>query len=228
MPFHIYLPFNSSGGDDENDQRFSFTVDWLFETVGLDVYLEWGRNDYSPSVNYILRYPFHTQGWTAGIRKTIIFSHSIRGELLLECTNLESSRDYELLWATTFYAHHIITQGYTNKGQWLAASMTGGNSQYIGFNLYYPKGSFNLFLQRVNPDLDYTWYLTKEQTVDKRERGIRVIVSSGVGTDYYLKESLLLGMSAVAVYDHNPLFTNEGELTERWNVNLALKMKLIF
>lgn len=226
--FHIYLPFDSSGGDDDSDQRFSFTADWIFTSLGLEIYFEWGRNDFSSTFSRILMYPFHTQGWSAGIRKTIAFTPLIKGELLLECTNLESSRDYELLWPTTFYAHHIVTQGYTNKGQWLAASMTGGNSQYIGFNLYYPKGSFYLFLQRANPDLDYTWYLTKDQTNSEREHGMRVILSSGLGTVYCLKKSLLLDTSAVISYDNHPLFTNEENLTERVNVNIAVSMKYNF
>lgn len=226
--FHIYLPFDSSGGDDASDQRFSFTADWMFEKAGLEMYFEWGRNDFSSTISRIFMYPFHTQGWTAGIRKSVYFSDTVKGKITLECTDLESSRDYELLWPTTFYAHHIIKQGYTNQGQWLGASMTGGNSQYLGFDLYCPFGAFNFFVQRVNPDLDYTWYLTKEQPNNEREHGIRVVLNIGTGADIWLAKSFLLSTHIVAQYDNHPFFTNERGVTERWNAQFSLTAKYIF
>jgi hypothetical protein len=70
--------------------------------------------------------------------------------------------DYDRLigWSSTFYAHHIVTQGYTNQGQWLGTGIgTGGNSQYLGFKLYFLKGYGQFFIQRRNPDLDYSWYI---------------------------------------------------------------------
>lgn len=226
--FKIYDFMNtSSGGKDENDQRFSFTFDYSLKGANADIYLDWGRNDYSPK-SYILRYPFHTQGWTLGGRKTFTVSDSVKMELLIEVTSLECSADYDRLIPcyTTFYAHHIITQGYTNKGQWLGAGIgTGGNSQYLGFKLYYPKGSSNFFIQRVNPDLDYSMFLDKND--ENAETSIRVLLSLGYEQDYFITQNLKLNGKVVYTRDENPLNDDKLE-TLRNNVNVALGVKYIF
>ncbi|MDE6244588.1 MAG: capsule assembly Wzi family protein [Treponemataceae bacterium] len=225
--FRIYVPkLGTAAGKDNNDQRFSLTIDYQIPKVGLELYLEWARNDYSPDINYILRYPFHTQGWTAGIKKSVKFSDSFRGEFLLECTNLESSRDYELMWPTTFYAHHIITQGYTNGGQWLGAGIgTGGNSQYIRFKLYYPKGYWNLFFQRNNPDLDYTWYIDR---TDVPERSVRVKLILGTDALYFLTENLTISGGLTSCYELNPLNDNDAASNRRLNFLIHAAVKYNF
>lgn len=225
--FHIFLPFDNSGGSDNSDQRFSVTSDWLFTKIGLEIYLEWGRNDYSPSLNYIIRYPFHTQGWTVGMRKSFTFTEKLKGEILLELTNLESSRDYELLWGTTFYAHHIITQGYTNKGQWLGAGMgTGGNSQYLGAKLCTKKSSYLLFMQRENTSLDYTWFVQDKEK--DRERSISANLSAGVRCTHFMFDNLMITSSFVYIGMFNPLNDHDAE-ENYWNnfhIELGLKYTL--
>ena len=225
--FRIYVPkLGTAAGKDNNDQRFSLTIDYQIPKVGLELYLEWARNDYSPDIDYILRYPFHTQGWTAGIKKSVKFSDSFRGEFLLECTNLESSRDYELMWPTTFYAHHIITQGHTNGGQWLGAGIgTGGNSQYIGFKLYHPKGYWNLFFQRNNPDLDYTWYIDRS---DVPERSVRVKLILGTDALYFLTENLTISGGLTSCYELNPLNDNDAASNRRLNFLIHAAVKYNF
>lgn len=223
--FEILVPgLGTSGGDDDSDQRFSITVDYYIPTVGLELYFEWARNDFSPNIRYIFRYPFHTQGWTAGLKKSIAFSDSFRGELSIECTNLESSRDYEWLWSTTFYAHHRVTQGYTNEGQWLGAGMgTGGNSQYIGFKLYYPHGYWSLSFRRNNPDMDYSWFLDK---TDTRESNIRVRYDYSTEALYYITHSFRLSTGLTVCSEINPLNDNsEGTAGDRLNfaINIAAK-----
>jgi len=199
----------SKFGDDQNDQRASIIIDYLLPIVGLNIYLEWGRNDFSSNFNSTLRYPFHTQGYTFGIRKILKINSNYTGELLLELSNLESSRDYDILipWYTTFYGHHIITQGHTNRGQWLGAGIgTGGNSQYLGFKLYFPKGFGSLFIQRRNPDLDYTWFIdSKDPGEYNAEWNIRAFFDAGVSGQYFLSHNLSLFGSLVFRDEHNPL-----------------------
>lgn len=224
---HIFLPLDNSGGSDNSDQRFSVTADWLFIKIGLEIYLEWGRNDYSPSLNYIIRYPFHTQGWTVGMRKSFTFTEKLKGEILLELTNLESSRDYELLWGTTFYAHHIITQGYTNKGQWLGAGMgTGGNSQYLGAKLYTKKSSYLLFMQRENTSLDYTWFVQDKEK--DRERSISANLSAGVSCTHFMFDNLMITSSFVYIGMFNPLNDHDAEENYWNNFHIELGLKYSF
>ena len=218
----IYDAFNlTSGGNDASDQRFSFTADWLFPKIGLDIYTELARNDFSPSLDYIFRYPFHTLGWSAGLQKTTNFTSSIKGKILLEVTFLESSADYDRLinWYSTFYAHSAISQGYTNGGQWLGAGIgTGGNSQYLGYELYFPKGSGNIFVQRRNPDLDYTMYIDSRKYSENYAKGIwsaegniRAIFDIGIGGTYYLLPQLKISGSFIFEDEHNPLNVSSTE-----------------
>lgn len=237
--FHIYLPFDTSGGGDASDQRFSATADWIFEKVGLELYLEWGRNDFSPDLDYIVRYPFHTQGWTAGIKKDSSFTDRVKGMLLLEFTNLECSMDYDRLigWYSTFYAHHLVTQGYTNKGQWLGASMTGGNSQYIGYTLYSPKWKLNFSFQRINPDLDFTAYIdtrlhpmNKEEGLWPAEANIRVQLISSVEFSYFFTTNFLLYSGFSFMDDRNYLNVSnvDRSSTHRYNCSIRLGLSYKF
>lgn len=217
--FNIFVPgLGTSGGSDENDQRVSFIFDYKLESVGFETYFEWARNDFSPNRDYIIRYPFHTQAWTFGIQKTFGIADKYSLIIQLEFSSLETSSDYDRLinWYTTFYSHHIITQGYTNEGQWLGTGIgTGGNSQYLGFTLIHPKGSVALFVQRRNPDLDYTMYIdSKNKNINDKEvdltaeKNIRAFVNVGVATTFFLNSNLHLSGSFILINEHNPLNIN--------------------
>ncbi|HIW37020.1 MAG TPA: capsule assembly Wzi family protein [Candidatus Treponema faecavium] len=223
--FSLLWPAMDTGaGSDQNDQRASIVIDYHIPKAGLNIYLEWGRNDFSPGLDYVIRYPFHTQGYTFGIKKSLDITDVLKGEILLEITNLESSRDYEnmISWDTTFYAHHIITQGHTNRGQWLGAGIgTGGNSQYLGFKLYYPKGNAQIFIQRMNPDMDYSWF------IDIVETNIRANFNIGIGANHYFIPALRTSAQIVYSSEFNPTY-NRQNLPRRHNFALALQVKYCF
>jgi hypothetical protein len=222
----ILIPkMDSDLGRDEQDQRGSLVFDYMIPSAGLEVYFEWGRNDYSPNMDFILRYPFHTEAYTFGIKKNLAFTDKYQGELLLEITNLESSRDYEIIsWGTTFYAHHIILQGYTNKGQWIGAGIgTGGNSQYLGFKLFYPGGYCQAFIQRRNPDLDYTWF------TDKTEYNIRASLDFGLSAQYFVFTNLAINLGLTISDEHNPLnISGKDSSNHRTNTRIAAGIKYRF
>lgn len=201
----------SSGGSDESDSRASLCFDYLIPQAGLELYLELGRNDYSPSIKYYLRYPFHTLAYTVGMRKSFTFSEQYQGEVLLEVSNIEGSDDYLITthgrgW-TSFYEHHRIRQGHTNQGQWLGAGVgTGGNSQYLAFRLYHPSGYATFSIWRQNPDLGYSFSpSTNPGWADPdAERHIRANMHFGVDTYQKLNDHLFLGLGAVYTYEWNP------------------------
>jgi hypothetical protein len=218
--FTLLWPFMSTdAGSDRNDQRASIVLDYMVPKVQLDIYLEWARNDFSPKLDHVIRYPFHTRAYTFGIKKVLPLTDSLKGEILLELSSLESSRD-ATLWpgSTSFYVHHIVRQGHTNQGQWLGAGLgTGGNSQYLGFKLYFPRGYGQFFIQRRNPDLDYTWYIDSEKYPETyqdgsptyiAERNIRAFLDFGLSGLYYITRDLSVTGSMVFRDEHNPL--NEG------------------
>jgi hypothetical protein len=155
--------FTFSTGNAEEDQKVSFTADWLFTKVGLEIYGELGIDDYANSSTIFdyIRYPFHTMDYTIGLKKTIplVPKYNIRGEIIFEWNDFEMSQDFQLQWEYMgLYSHSQITQGYTNRGQILGAgSGSMGNSQYLGFSVYYPKGKATLYVHRTNPDNNYIY-----------------------------------------------------------------------
>jgi len=234
--FSLLWPFFEDSivelGRDDKDQRMSIIIDYLLPIAGINIYLELARNDYSPGIDYIIRYPFHTLGYSAGIKKSLPISSIFKGEILLEITGLECSQDYDRVipWYSTFYAHHLITQGHTNRGQWMGAGIgTGGNSQYLGFKLYFPKGYGNLFLQRRNPDLDYTWYIDSKRYADVHiaERSIRSFLDIGISGLYYVIPNLSLSSFFVFRFEQNPL-NDETKASFRYNTYLAFSAKYSF
>lgn len=231
--FHIFIPI-MQGGKDESDQRMSFTFDYLLPKVNFELYFEWARNDYSPTINYILRYPFHTQGYTFGCQKSFSLKSNYKFNILIEITNLGCSQDYDRLldWSSTFYAHHLITQGYTNRGQCIGAGIgTGGNSQYIGFTLFYPKGKYTFFAQRINPDLDYTMYIDNIKDHKYAEVNTRVKLDFGFSSLFYISSHFSLNFQYVFEDEHNPLnVCNKDALASihRYNNSFLIDFKYNF
>jgi hypothetical protein len=236
--FFLLVPWANESmgfGTDESDQRAAFIIDYLLPIAKLDIYVEWGRNDYSSRIEQTIQYPFHTEGWTIGIKKSLNFSNSLRGDFLLEITKLEGSQDYDRLipWTTSFYVHHIIRQGYTNRGQWIGAGIgTGGNSQYFGFKLYYPKGYGQIFFQRRNPDLDYTWYIDSKLGNNGwfAHGNIRTFLDFGLSGMYYFLPNFSLSASFVFRDEINPqnIRNTDGDYVFRYNVHGSLLVKYSF
>jgi hypothetical protein len=215
---------NSEQVQGNENQMVSLTADWIFPKVGFEVYAEIGIDDYVPGKMGYLRYPFHTLVYTAGLTKTMTLSETkgLHGKLLFEITNLEMSQDFQFQWPYTFYAHHQITQGYTNDGQWLGAGNgTGGNSQYLGFTLYYPKGNTTIFLHRSNPDNNYLYknavYNSAnvddengENLDDKYFTNWKASIVLGVNTKYFVTKNLVISGGAGYNLILNPLYENNG------------------
>ena len=246
--FTLLIPFmKTQAGYDQNDQRASIFIDYYIPKGGIDLYFEWGKNDYNSGFDNLIRYPFHTQAITAGFKKTIEFKNtsSIYGQFLCELTFIESSMDYHFFYdwggsGNDFYTHHIITQGYTNKGQYLGAGIgAGGNSQFASYKLFYPKGSTEVFLYRINPDLNYSYFLAPRDKTSKEpnnlvKSSIRAIVNIGVSSIYQITNDILIKGTFIFSDEHNPLNSNTNlknndyNSEHRYNIITNITLKYSF
>ncbi len=140
----------SSSGNDE-DQKLSLFAQWLFPQVGFKFYGELGRDDFSSNEN---TNPYHTAIYTVGAQQSIPLPWGLQSELTLEWNNFEASQDFQLQWPYMgYYAHGFVKQGYTNKGQILGAgSGYFGNSQFVQYKVYYPKGYTAFKFHRYSPN----------------------------------------------------------------------------
>jgi hypothetical protein len=182
----------------------SFGFDWLLPQAGFEVYVEAALDDFVPGdLPGYIRYPFHTWVSTWGLKKTLSISpqNSIYGEILFEWTNMEASQDYQFQWPSSFYFHGSLHHGYTNGGQTLGAgSGWAGNSQYLAFKVYYPKGVSTVFVHRNNPDNDFIYGQAvktgtdyDEQLDDKYFTAFKANFIIGVDTRYFLLKHLSIG-----------------------------------
>lgn len=207
-------------GYDESDQRASVCAEYFIPQGGIDIYLEWGKNDYNNGLDNIMRYPFHTQAITAGFKKNINYkSHKdLQGQFIFEICCMEGSMDYHFFYdwgdGNNFYTHAIIKQGYVNKGQYLGAGIgSGGNSQYVSYKLYYPKGFTSFFVRRTNPDLNYFYYIAPRNNDSKTpnedvKTSISALFDFGVSSLYYITNNLSFNLSLIFEDQHNPLNYN--------------------
>ena len=145
----------ASSGNDE-DQKFSLFVRWEFPSVGFKVYGEFGRDDFSSDEK---ANPLHTAIYTIGAKQTIHLPYILQSELSFEINNFEMSQDFQLQWPYIgYYAHGFVKQGYTSKGQILGAgSGYFGNSQFVQYKVYYPKGYTSFKFQRYCPNINYVY-----------------------------------------------------------------------
>jgi len=221
--FTLLWPFmDDSAGSDDSDQRASIIVDYLLPIVEVNVYFEWGRNDFSPDNPLI--YPFHTEAYTFGVKKSLKFLNSLYGEILFEISKADATPDYLIPggWPTTFYAHHIIAQGHTNRGQWLGPGIgTGGNSQYLEFRLIYPRGYGYIFVQRRNPDLDYFWFYDS-LNVPKTESAQNTYLDIGLSKFFWITRNLSTNSDLVF---RNEWFSPANEYSSQFNIYFSLLLK---
>jgi len=185
------------------DQKASFGLSWIFPKVGFEVYGELGIDDFVNAGGWLayVRHPFHTTVYTVGSKKTMQIKPEKRiyGEINFEFNWMEMSQDFQLQWPYSFYFHHQLTRGYTNRGQWLGnASSPGGNSQYLSFNMYYPKGKSSFFISRNNPDSNNIYRHAVYASAEGYELGItyfrknKANFTIGISSSYFLNSRILL------------------------------------
>ena len=222
------------------DQKASFGLWWIFPQVGFEVYGELGIDDFVGSgfpAGYI-RYLFHTMLYTVGLKKSIIIrsDKSLYGVFLFEWDCMEMSQDFQYMWRYSPYFHGQIKQGYTNRGQWIGAgSGWGGNSQYLEFKLYYPKGMLSLFIHRNNPDNNYFYSEMIEKKASETAYGANYFWSwkanfvVGLNSEYFITNSLALGGGFAYNFIMNPFYyfykndVSKDEYTHNFSFRLTIK-----
>ncbi|MCR4940608.1 MAG: capsule assembly Wzi family protein [Treponemataceae bacterium] len=223
--------------NDEN-QIASVSFSYSLPDSSFRMYGEVGIDDYVQGKTGIIRYPFHTMVWTAGFEQSFELPADMLCRLSAEFTNMEMSQDFQFQWPYTFYAHGRIKQGYTNRGQWIGAGCgTGGNSQYLGFDVYSKKWNVKLFLQRTNTDNNYLYSKTIfSSALDSN--GIRQLesqyftkwratLSFGIEGVYFVLPELKISAGMVYNLILNPIYENQwwggdGRL-DNYSFSLGLK-----
>jgi len=237
--------FPSSHNTDADDQKMSLGFSWLFPQVGFEVYGELGIDDFTtwitgaPRWTGYLRNLYHTMVFTLGTRKALTISerHNLFGQLIFEWSHMEMSKTFQFQWPYSFYFHHQLIHGYTNRGQWLGNGFNpGGNAQYFEFRLFYPGGTSSFFIHRFNPDNNYIYQhaIWGEHNPDDPHginfiKGFRAHVVAGINTHHRLTRNLSIGGTFAynfilnPFYFHNKTDPNHEEFKHNFHFSLTVR-----
>ena len=228
------------GDHEDEDQKVSLFIDWQFSKIGFEVYGELGLDDFT---SHELSNPFHTAIYTVGAKQYIPLPFSkisekfsdLKSELIFEWNNFEMSQDFQMQWTYSgYYGHGRISQGYTQKGQILGAG-TGyaGNSQFLGYKIFFPKGYVMPYFHRHCPDNNYIYSMTVG-SADKYGSELcsthygcfKTYKTVGAACSYCVMQNLKLDFSFSVIYINYPSYNrNEtGEMSYR----STLSLKCIF
>lgn len=206
-------------GNDERDQLVSLFARWALVESGFEAYVEWARNDHAWNLRDFVLEPEHSQGYTLGFQKVAAVSSArailLRGEL----THLEAPPTFQLRGRGTYYAHGIVTQGYTHGGQVIGAGVgPGGNAQYVGVDYYAPwgRGSFSATRRVTDNDAFWVWAAENGASFDRHD----VSLDFG-GNVLLLRGNHELGGGMTLTRQFNRYFYGR----DGWNLNLSLSAR---
>jgi hypothetical protein len=143
------------GGDDVMDQIVALYARYAIPGTGFEVYGELARNDHAQNLKDLLGEPDHTRAYTLGFQKVGKLGADIGYRARGEMTALGVTRTFLHRSAGPYYAHGVVPAGYTHRGQLLGAGIgPGSDAQYLGFDIYTPRGRHGVHVQRVRYDDD--------------------------------------------------------------------------
>lgn len=226
-PFSVMLIDNiRSLGQDSYDQKGSFSFRYHFPEVGFNIYYEYFREDYSPDINRIVEEPGHASAYTMGVEKTFLENDGTGFSFSLEWNQLTQSRNYLLSGGVgTYYTHHRVSHGYTNKGQMLGAGIgPGSDCQIIELNWYLRRLKLGTTLQRIGWNRDYIFSLnlSKGDTTATIDR-YPTEVSLGFEVDYPLSDEWNLYGELLASY-----FVNYNYVADDNRFNLYTRIGVFY
>lgn len=214
----------SSSGNDE-DQKVSLALQWIFPKAGFSFYGEFGRDDFSSSEE---TNPFHTAIYTIGAKQNIPLPFGLQSELILEWNDFEMSQDFQMEWPYIgFYGHGFVRQGYTHNGQIIGAgSSYFGNSQFLIYKVYFPKGCGAFIFHRYCPDNNYIYSKSVNTAVNEelKERWFDIYETFyviGGELSYYITNNFLTYVSFSVIdgfclnYEKNGIYS--------FNIKIQLK-----
>ena len=207
-------------GDDTYDQLLSLFGRWVEPEGGFEIYFEWGRNDHSWDVRDFLLEPEHSQAYLLGVRKAVELQGNRILALGAELTQLEADPTFQVRPKGTYYVHHIVTQGYTQRGQVIGAGIgPAGNTQSLAADLYVPWGRAGVYLERQVRDNDayYGWAAANNAGFCCHDVSLHLGSHALVFVDEFDLEG-----GFVVTHEYNRYFSFE---TDPWNLKVALSAR---
>lgn len=241
----IFSQNNDINGDGE-DQKVSIFINWLFDKIGFEFFGEFGIDDFTSQKT---ANPFHTAIYTIGVKQYIPLHLSklnkkflnLESEIIFEWNNFEMSQDFQLQWSYMgYYSHGKIKQGYTQNGQIIGAG-TGyaGNSQFLGYKIYFSKGFIMPFFHRSSPDNNYIYskavnadasYNASEQKINNLNKDYWAIFKTykeiGCSIGFFATSSLYLNSTISFTWINFPNYNKNDIGKNNYYMTLGVKCNI--
>ena len=137
----------------KDNQLASAFARWVFPHAGVEVYGEYGREDYNAGLRDFIEEPDHIGGYTLGFGLRKAFRPSDTGLLVVsaEVQNQQLPRTAVEIGQSPVYTHSSTQrQGHTQRGQILASDLgPGGSGATLAVDRYHPRGRWSVRWTRV-------------------------------------------------------------------------------
>ena len=190
----------------QDNQLASAFARWVFPHSGVEVYGEYGREDYNADLRDFIDEPDHIGGYMAsvGVRKVLRVARGGLVVLHAEILNEQRNRTaLEIGNGPVYTTNPPLAQGHTQRGQILGADVgLDGTGATLALDWYSPRGRWSVCWSRVLRGDRGDFFSTGQ--VDPRARDVRHAL--GVeGLLFRGRYDLLAGLTAV--YEFNRNFT---------------------
>jgi hypothetical protein len=162
-------PGDTLGGDND---LVSIFARWVIPAAELEVYLEYGREDYWENLVDLLMELDHSAAVTMGLQKLVPFrgrEDERRLRVAFEVTSLvfpetQRSGRPELIW----YTHSTVRQGHTHRGQLLGAPIgPASDAQALEIDILTPRWVAGVYVERIRHAADIYWQVYAPKYTNK-------------------------------------------------------------
>ena len=143
----------SVAGDIRNifqNQLASVFLRWAPPRTGIELYTEYGREDFSSDVRDFMLEPDHSSTLNVGFRKAWMRGRNLNA-VRAEFLNYETPSSGRTRGEGLIYLHQPMRQGHTYRGQMLGSNVGAGsgNAYVVAFERYTPVGRMKFFTSRA-------------------------------------------------------------------------------
>jgi len=181
------------------NQLASFFFRWVTVRAGVEVYGEYGTEDYRWDLREAAVEPDHIAGYTVGMRRVSRQQQGGLRVVRVEIQNLQRGTLLQSRGQSPFYVHGGLRQGHTVDGQILGSEWgLGGAAAKVAVDWYYPRGRWTVAWSRLlRADLP--------ETVAAAPQGSRTLdVLHTLGVEgVFFRGHFDLWAGATAVYEFN-------------------------
>jgi len=208
-PFNV----NASRNDPFENHLISVFFRWVVPRGGVEVYGEYGTEDYRYNLREIFVEPDHDAGYTIGLRQVARRPNGSLRVIRAEVQNLQRGTLVQSRSQGPFYIHSPLGQGHTYRGQILGSAWGyGGAAAIVAVDWYDARGRWTVSWSRLlRADTGDT-----VATLPQSPRSLDVLHTLGAERLFFRGRYDIL-TSVTAVYELNRDFRRDA-----FNLNLIV------